>query len=77
MSEASPDDFRPGESIVERQIRLAAERGEFDDLPGSGKPIEDLDDAYDPLWWVKKWAEREGLSAAEVHRMLREARQRD
>lgn len=71
------DAFRPGESIVERQIRLAMERGEFADLPGYGKPIEGLDDTYDPLWWVKKWAEREGLTAAELHQMLKEHRARD
>jgi hypothetical protein len=77
MTDSEAEDFRPGESLVERQIRLAMERGEFADLPGSGRPIEDLDEAYDPLWWVKKWAEREGLTAAELHRMLAEARKRD
>lgn len=77
MSETVQDEYRPGESFVERKIRLAMERGDFADLPGSGRPIEDLDEAYDPLWWVKKWAEREGLSAAELHRMLREARAND
>ena len=34
------------DSLVERRIREAQERGEFDDLPGSGAPLE-LDD--DPL----------------------------
>ena len=77
MTERSPEDFRPGESLVERQIRLAMERGEFANLPGAGQPFDDLDEAYDPLWWVKKWAEREGVTAAEVHRMLAERRQRD
>lgn len=71
------DAFKPGESIVERQIRLAMERGEFTDLPGYGKPIEGLEDTYDPLWWVKKWAEREGVTAAEMHQMLKEYRERD
>ena len=77
MTEQLADEFRPGESLVERQIRLAIERGEFADLPGAGNPIADLDEAYDPLWWVKKWAEREGVTAAEVHRMLAERNQRD
>ena len=27
---------------VEQQLRVAMERGDFDDLPGAGKPIEDL-----------------------------------
>ena len=77
MSDAKPDEFRPGESLVERQIRLAIERGEFSDLPGAGRPIDDLDEAYDPLWWVKKWAKREGVTAAELHEMLAEAKRRD
>jgi Domain of unknown function (DUF1992) len=35
------------------------ERGEFDDLPGQGKPLN-LDDR-DPNWWVKGLLEREQL----------------
>ena len=49
------------ESPVERQIRLAMERGGFDDLPGAGKPLPGAGEAYDPLWWVKAWVERERL----------------
>ena len=74
MTDALQDEFRPGESVVERQIRLAMERGEFADLPGSGRPIADLEEGYDPLWWVKRWAEREGVTAAEVLEMLKERR---
>lgn len=47
------------ESIAERKIREAMERGEFDDLPGQGKPLK-LDDR-DPNWWVKGLLEREQL----------------
>ena len=47
------------ESIAERKIREATERGEFDDLPGQGKPLN-LDDR-DPNWWVKGLLEREQL----------------
>ena len=49
------------ESPVEKAIREAQERGEFDDLPGAGKPLPDLGDTDDPLWWVRRYAEREGL----------------
>jgi hypothetical protein len=35
------------------------ERGEFDDLPGQGKPL-DLSDR-DPNWWVKGLLEREQI----------------
>ena len=48
------------ESPVERAIREAQERGEFDDLPGAGKPLQ-LGDADDPMWWVRRLAEREQL----------------
>ena len=48
------------ESAVERQIREAQERGDFDDLPGAGKPL-DLSDSDDPDWWVKRMARRENL----------------
>lgn len=50
------------ESLVERRIREAAERGEFDALPGAGKPLPGLDQPYDEMWWVKNLIEREQLS---------------
>jgi len=62
MTERKP----PGvswESFVERQIREAQERGEFDDLPGHGKPIADIDRPHDDLWWVKQKVRRENVSA--------------
>jgi hypothetical protein len=49
------------EPPAERAIREAQERGEFDDLPGAGKPLRDLGDPNDPLWWVRRYAERERL----------------
>jgi hypothetical protein len=61
MTERKP----PGvsfETWVERQIREATERGEFDNLPGAGKPIADLDKPHDELWWVKEKLRRENLS---------------
>jgi hypothetical protein len=50
------------ESWVDRQIREAEERGEFDDLPGTGKPLPDLHRQDDELWWVRKKLKRENLS---------------
>ena len=47
--------------LVEQRIREAQARGEFDDLPGAGKPIPDLDHADDELTWVRKWMRREGI----------------
>ena len=50
------------ESWIDRQIREAQERGEFDDLPGAGKPIAGLGGREDENWWVKGLLERENLS---------------
>ncbi len=49
------------ESPVEKAIREAQERGEFDNLPGAGKPLQDLGDTDDPMWWLRKYVEREQL----------------
>jgi Domain of unknown function (DUF1992) len=50
------------ETWVERKIREATERGEFDNLPGAGKPIPDLDKPHDELWWVREKLRREDLA---------------
>ncbi|GGD86081.1 DnaJ family domain-containing protein [Microbacterium murale] len=46
--------------IADMQIRKAIERGEFDDLPGSGEP-RDLPDHHDPDWWLKSLMKRERI----------------
>ncbi|HHU39173.1 MAG TPA: DUF1992 domain-containing protein [Propionibacterium sp.] len=48
------------ESWIDRQIREAMERGEFDNLPGAGRPLE-LDTSED--WWIKAKIRRENLDA--------------
>jgi DnaJ homologue, subfamily C, member 28, conserved domain len=50
------------ESWIDQQIREAREAGAFDNLPGAGKPIPNLGQEYDPLWWVKQLAQREQIS---------------
>ena len=47
---------------VDLQVRQAMDRGDFDNLPGAGKPIADLGDAHDPNWWIKKLVERENVA---------------
>lgn len=60
-----PEDEQPRfESWIDRQIREAMERGEFDDLPGAGKPIPGLGGVYDPDWWLKSFIRREGVGEA-------------
>lgn len=49
------------ESLADKRIREAIERGEFENLPGEGKPIEELNRPYDPNWWVQTWIQRERL----------------
>ncbi len=47
---------------VDLQVRKAMERGEFDNLPGAGKPIKGLGGTHDPDWWVKSLVEREKIT---------------
>jgi hypothetical protein len=49
------------ESWVERQIREAMERGEFDNLPGAGQPIPGLTGHDEENWWVKRFLDREKI----------------
>jgi hypothetical protein len=46
---------------VDLQVQRAMDRGDFDDLPGAGKPLE-LGDTHDPDWWIKKLVERENVA---------------
>jgi hypothetical protein len=76
---------RQWESAVDRQIREAQERGEFDNLPGRGKPLhlESWDREWGMAYHVLKqagetlpWiALRQDIEAAEVklHALLDEA----
>ncbi|MGY6501543.1 MAG: DnaJ family domain-containing protein [Acidimicrobiales bacterium] len=49
------------ESWIDRQIREAQERGEFDGLSTAGKPIADLDRRRGDDWWTKQLVRREGV----------------
>lgn len=48
-------------SYVEVVIQQAIRRGEFDDLPGAGKPLTGLD-RHDPDWWIRRKIEQERLT---------------
>ncbi|WP_069159796.1 J-domain-containing protein [Nocardia altamirensis] len=50
------------ESWIDTQIREATERGEFENLPGAGKPIPASND--DENWWLRGYLRKEGASAA-------------
>jgi hypothetical protein len=48
------------ETWIDRQIREGMENGDFDALPGHGKPIADIDGPHDELRWVRQKLRREG-----------------
>ncbi len=54
------------ESWVEQQIRVGIERGEFENLPGTGKPLDGIMSGveihHDEDWWLKAKVRRERLS---------------
>ena len=49
-------------AYVENAIQQAIRRGEFDNLPGAGKPLEGLTGQHDPDWWIRRKIEREQLT---------------
>ena len=53
--------------IAETAIEQAIRRGEFDDLPGSGKPLTGLTGVHDPDWWIRRKIEREQLTGLGPH----------
>lgn len=61
------------ETWIERQIREAQERGEFDDLPGSGKPLPGAGRPHDENWWLNDKLKREGVSVLPPTLVLRRA----
>lgn len=50
--------FERQEQFVDRLIREAMERGEFDDLPGKGRPIPGQGEFDGEGWWIRRWIER-------------------
>jgi hypothetical protein len=50
------------ESRIDKAIREAQERGDFDDLPGRGKPLPGYGGQYEEDWWVKDLVRRENIT---------------
>jgi len=59
--DAAAERMRNQTRWVDLQVQRAMERGEFDNLPGAGKPLQ-LPDRHDPDWWIKKLIEREEIT---------------
>jgi len=47
--------------VAENKIRTALDAGEFDNLPGFGKPSPLIDEPYDPNWWIRRKLQREQI----------------
>jgi hypothetical protein len=65
------------ESSIDRQLREAQERGEFDNLEGAGKPLAGYGSEYDEDWWVKDWLRREGDASGALPPTLALRRERE
>jgi Domain of unknown function (DUF1992) len=52
------------ETRIDRQLREAQERGDFDNLPGAGKPLPNNGEEYDAEWWLKGLVRRESIAGA-------------
>jgi hypothetical protein len=48
-------------AVVEQAIQHAIRRGEFENLPGAGKPLAGLGESHDPDWWIRRKIETENL----------------
>lgn len=49
-------------AYVETAIQQAIRRGDFDHLPGAGKPIPGLGASHDPDWWIRRKIQTEQLT---------------
>ncbi|WP_432791182.1 DUF1992 domain-containing protein [Brevibacterium sp. K11IcPPYGO002] len=49
-------------AVVESALDRAIKRGDFDDLPGLGKPLTGLHGSSDPDWWIKQKMDSEGIN---------------
>jgi hypothetical protein len=65
MTERKPQgvSFR---SWIDQQISDATERGAFDNLPGTGKPLRGRGDPDNPDAWLMDWVRREGVPTEEL-----------
>lgn len=59
--------------VAENKILAAIDAGEFENLPGFGKPSALIDEPYDPFWWIRRKLERENLQNSALPRALAES----
>ncbi len=82
MSAANSGRKPPGaswESWVDQQIAQGVARGDFENLPGTGKPLAGIGEFHDDDWWLKAKLRAERLSylppTLRVRKELEEARE--
>ncbi len=56
--------------VAEDKIRAAITDGQFDNLPGLGRPHPIFDEEYDPHWWIRRKLTREGINSPTVASQL-------
>ena len=61
MTERKPRD-ESWEAWANRKLEEALEAGAFDHPEGQGEPLPGIEGPYDPLWWVRRKIEEEGLN---------------
>ena len=61
------------ESWIEAQISEARARGEFENLPGYGKPLANLDGNHAEMWWIRNWLKRNDVGFTPSAIALRKA----
>lgn len=68
------------ESFADHRIRVAVSEGQFDHLPGMGRPIPGIDDPYDERWWLRKKLAEEGIAIVPptlaARRLIEQTRER-
>lgn len=68
------------EKFAEQQLKAAFEAGEFQRLPGHGRPIPGIDEPLDENWWIKKKLRDEQVSLLppllEAKRDIQQTRER-
>jgi hypothetical protein len=59
------------ESAIDRQIREAQDRGEFENLPGLGKPLPGSGQPLQDDWWLNDMVQREKIGGGALPTTLR------
>lgn len=59
------------EQRIEREIRQATERGDFENLPGAGKPLPGAGEQLPEDWWLREKMRRENVGASVLPTTLR------